>query len=1789
MVYTTMTSNMDNFHLYIHWYLKRIALLCFIFCLLNEPSNAQLCSFIPAVSTGAASVPTSCDSRMEGPVYSGSVLTLNLQQGISYTFDVCYNSDYDDPSTNTPMFQLWTTLNGTVADLITEEIGTAEGCATYTFTPCTTAEETIYILTYSHQCIADWKKWDLNISTTCCVLTCAEDVHIGASMGGCRANAFSIPIPSFTGACEASSGFDFTIIPPLTVAPTTASPTSTAIQIPANNPSGTHTILWSVDDCGGTSYTCEQQLYIEPILACNDLIIVSLDATGKSAISVDAVLENVDDICADEFEVFLSDLQGNIYLDTAYCSMIGQTIFYTVRHISTNTICTGLVLVEDKYPPILSCSDVSIKCNEASDVDAIGQATVMDNCTTSPSLIHTDRYTDLNCTDGTRVGFITRTWIATDASGNSSSCVQNIDIQRHTLAEIDLPQDTMIDCSMALANPNITGSPSLMDMELSLPCNIISYFEDDTTYNCVGNYKIIRSWNVLDWCTSASVDHTQIIEVIDTTGPVITCLADVTFGTYVDQCAGSVTLTNPMVMDACSPMTSLSVSWAYGTSIGTYQDIPVGEHLVTYIASDACGNSSSCTQTIEVIDNSHPTAICQLATNVSLTANGDVQICADAFDAGSYDNCAIDSIQISVMGSGVFSECLEFGCIDTDSTVMIIFQITDTVGLSNQCMVELTIKDSAAPNIVCPDDITIDCTADPTDLNLTGNPIVVDNCPFVVDSINVEDFDICGNGTITRTWTVTDNSGNSSSCQQIITIEDTTPPTITFANDTTLFCESLTDDFGRPTIVDDCSIFSYGFQDLVLVNDPCFQKVQRTWFVMDECGSLDTMRSFIAKLENDTLAPTFTGVPANLTLSCEESIPDFDPTINDLCDTSLVIEMMEMEEAGACPNERTIIRNWTATDNCGNIGVFIQTIVVVDTIAPIFTNIPLDTLLSCEQSIPDTPPTITDNCDGVDELTSSMTETIEAGSCPNEQIITRKWLSSDECGNMDSVIQIITIVDTIAPVFLGVPNDTLISCEQTIPFVEPTVSDNCTSNLTVGFSETTTPGDCAAEETIIRTWTAMDECGNATTVRQTIEVFDTTPPMVGNVPPNITINCEDELPIPIFQVINNCPTDFSVDEERDTTGSVCNLIITRTWTVTDACGNSSQTQQVVTKIDTERPTLSVPFNVDADVFIGCSQNVTSLEPATAMDNCDTNLTVITTIDFYNDGIIYNDDFVRNDTVLINESANGVYPLGFHLLTFSVTDQCGNSATAQRVVRVSDIRQPNNGCFSIEVPISNAVDSNVVITTDDVINLDATFDACTDVVYEFASIPDLNLLGDSLIFDCNDLGGQTYAIVVTDEFGNTSACFNGINITNDLDICEDARPGHVIMGKIMTDHHSGVADVAIDMNSSTSQTNQFGVYMIEGIDDGHSCTIAPYKNDDPLNGVSTYDLVLIQQHILGIKNIDNPYRLIAADINNSGSISTADLIELRKLILFIYTEFPNNTSWRFLDSDYTFENPLNPFFEIWSEKQVCSNITESQLNVDFMGVKIGDVDGSAKLNINQNLEVNRNEAVVMLQTNDLYLKKEQSYHLPIYFEEDVNLEGIQFSLAYDANLLRIDDVQLAETMQSGSWAWHKVEEGIVTFSWNTNETSITHSGIPFIHLLFTALNEGQLADGMYLHARYTPAEAYQEGAIMDVDLSFTSTISTATTSIQKQGLQLYQNQPNPFREQTIIPYSIPNASNVRLAIHTLDGQLIYTKEKYTSAGQHYFMVNHADLTKSGIFIYSIQTASEKRSQKMILIE
>ena len=222
---------------------------------------------------------------------------------------------------------------------------------------------------------------------------------------------------------------------------------------------------------------------------------------------------------------------------------------------------------------------------------------------------------------------------------------------------------------------------------------------------------------------------------------------------------------------------------------------------------------------------------------------------------------------------------------------------------------------------------------------------------------------------------------------------------------------------------------------------------------------------------------------------------------------------------------------------------------------------------------------------------------------------------------------------------------------------------------------------------------------------------------------------------------------------------------------------------------------------------------------------------------------------------------------------------------------------------------------------------------------------------------NDIGYVAVELWARDTAGNTAKSEGHILLQSNFGGCESASPTVLVV----TRTNQGVGHVQINTEGIGCQmdttrmvgetilfsTSNLGLWYAFPIFTGNTTTITPSKKINPTNGVTTYDLVLIQKHILGITPLDSPYKLIAADANMDGAVTGADVILLRKLLLGIIQELPHGQSWRFVPLEYEFPNQANPFVPPFPEQYV-SPVTEDPKHsfVHFIGVKIGDVNYTA---------------------------------------------------------------------------------------------------------------------------------------------------------------------------------------------------------------------------------------------------
>ncbi len=721
-------------------------------------------------------------------------------------------------------------------------------------------------------------------------------------------------------------------------------------------------ILWGVLVCSTPT------LKAQCVLVCNNAVNIALDNNGIAHVEADDLLQNMPTACTLEVQVF--DGNGLMIGDTVSCAQLGQTLTAHVVNTANGNYCSTTINIMDYIAPEIQCVDRFISCNTAPHPDSIGYPVVFDNCTSldSTHLDYFDTYTDLNCYTGYNGYVVTgrydRTWTVTDEAGLTHTCVQQIFLQRVTLSDVQFPDNRdgfdapKLVCGQDDYNDfSITGEPTVFGKPIDNAgqCELVVTYTDLVVPTCGGGEKVLREWKVVDFCAGNSITDLQILDIADQTAPIINCPSDTLLGTKPYDCAADVTLPTISAFDDCSNV-NIVPSWAFGTGYGPFINVPIGTHLVTYTATDDCGNSSVCTMNISIADDDPPAPICEVSLSVSLLPTGMTRIYATTLDEGSFDNCGIDRFEVR-RDTFPFGEYVEFDCLDIGNTpVPVDMRVYDINGLYNDCIIQISVHDNIPPTLDCPDDITLNCIDDITNLTLTGQAFAFDNC--TLDTLIFSDstmLNSCGVGTVERTWYTEDVYGLTQTCIQTITIQDTTTLQVSFPLDITIdLCsgDSSISSTGEPIFSGaDCRSLAISHTDQNFSTAGACPFIIRDWTVVDWCVYDPNVSPTNGRYEaqqfiylTDAIAPQLIcpvdTIVADSSLTCSGSWINLTPVFATDCDSLLTFTNDSPYAANSGADASGIYPQgihtitYTATDRCGNIDSCIQIITVEDGIAP---------------------------------------------------------------------------------------------------------------------------------------------------------------------------------------------------------------------------------------------------------------------------------------------------------------------------------------------------------------------------------------------------------------------------------------------------------------------------------------------------------------------------------------------------------------------------------------------------------------------------------------------------------------------------------------------------------------------------------------------------------------------------------------------------------------------------------------------------------------------------------------
>ncbi len=797
-------------------------------------------------------------------------------------------------------------------------------------------------------------------------------------------------------------------------------------------------------------------------------------------------------------------------------------------------------------------------------------------------------------------------------------------------------------------------------------------------------------------------------------------------------------------------------------------------------------------------------------------------------------------------------------------------------------------------------------------------------------------------------------------------------------------------------------------------------------------------------------------------------------------------------------------------------------------------------------------PEYADNCNMDVELTNN----VNIDQCGNGTII-RTWQGTDAAGNGPVTCTQVITVRHISDWVVQFPADITANCtDEDLPdFGEPELFYETCELLAVSYEDVyfnSVPDACYK---IARTWTVINWCVVGDEVDQeVVEVPEQAMPFAYNDLDGDGIVWEPR----VFRDSWN-GTDFPGVAE----GIANNNLAPDTDNDLDPWDGFIQYEQHIKVIDDVNPV----FNNGCDVSNYCIDDnscVTSIElPLPITDDCSSDVTVTAESDL---GIGFEFDDV---------------PPGTYTVTYTAMDNCGNSSACQATFSVEDCKKPSPYCKNgLIVDIMNSNPQMIEIWANDFD--DGSFDNCSaqqDLQFSFSS----NTSETSITFDCDQLGTQPVEVWVTDEAGNQDFCSTVIIIQDNMNNCQMGDPLVQIVGLIANTDNESISGVDVNLsgtNNSMFTTGDDGMYEFPTVPLGGDYSIIPVKDINPLNGVSTFDLVLMTKHILGVDKLDSPYKIIAADVNKSETVTTFDLVSLRKLILHIDDDFANNTSWRFVDKNFDFPNPENPFETGFPEVLNFNNIDEDDLNADFVGVKVGDVNGSANPSSFTNLDDRNTTGELVFTTNNAELKTGE-IHTVEFTAIDFAVSGYQFTLNFDKDVLELVDI-LPGLANEENFGLALLNEGAITTSWHNAEMiQLAATDIVF-SLQFQAKAEVALNQALSINSRYTTAEAYGAEGLMDVALEFAGT----TTSDQ---FELYQNTPNPFRQTTVIGFNLPEAGAATLTVTDLSGKVILVEKGNFAKGYNQIDLKKKDLSANGVMYYQLESATETATRKMILIK
>jgi len=519
-------------------------------------------------------------------------------------------------------------------------------------------------------------------------------------------------------------------------------------------PAGATTVEFTATDEFGNTDICSFDIVVisslEPEVYCsNDIVIPADPGVCEAIVNYDEPTSN-DDCGIATIQRIVGPASGSSF-------PLGETtITYEITDLEGNSgLCSFTVTVNDDENPEVTCpADIAITLPDG---DCAGSVMydlpiAIDNCGIS----------ELSITEGFEsgemfpVGTTVVSYVATDNSGNTTSCSFNVTLIENVPPEINCPADIIVDNDPGICGAVVTFTPPIGTDNCGDATTVLSAGLDSGSEFPVGTTTV--TYTVTD-LSGNQADCSFEVTVTDTENPVFTCPEDIILESASDQCGAAYTFTAPEANDNCTA--SPLITQTSGPVSGSV--LPLGETIFTFTAEDDAGNIETCSYTVSVVDVTPPIFTdCPSDSTVYLTANS----CTATINYGNplaSDNCNVTISQTAGPSNGADLGPGEYH-----------YEITasDNAGNTVICVFSYTVIDTIAPVITCP------ASFDTCNLNPEFEfPTATDNC--AIDTIIQIEGPASGSpfpeGETELSFVAYDLSGNTDTCSFSITVLKSAP------------------------------------------------------------------------------------------------------------------------------------------------------------------------------------------------------------------------------------------------------------------------------------------------------------------------------------------------------------------------------------------------------------------------------------------------------------------------------------------------------------------------------------------------------------------------------------------------------------------------------------------------------------------------------------------------------------------------------------------------------------------------------------------------------------------------------------------------------------------------------------------------------------------------------------------------------------------------------------------------------------------------------------------------------